>query len=143
MLLLAAPVDVNWNDLKVVAESRPEPDQRNRIIMALGPLGEHLPGVNAETLSRYYKYLTARLLFPFAAHYPEPTTSLEEVQYRCNVVELLDPAKDICDEFDGIFCKTRKGRYEINLPLIELELPEDNPNFQYIEDYWYWFWNWR
>ena len=57
--------------------------------------------------------------------------------------ELLDPAKCVCDEFDGIFCKTRKGRFEVNLPLIELEVPEDDPNFQLIEDYWYWFWNWR
>ena len=59
------------------------------------------------------------------------------------MVELLDPTKDICDEFDGIFCKTRKGKYETNLPLIELEVPDDSPNFQLIEDYWYWFWNWR
>ena len=48
-----------------------------------------------------------------------------------------------CDEFDGIFCKTRKGKYEVNLPLTELNVPDDSPNFQFIEDYWYWFWNWR
>ena len=115
----------------------------DRIIEALGALGEHLPNVDEETLSRYYNYLSARLSFPFTAHYPEPTTSLEEVQYRCTVLELLDPTKDICDDFDGIFCKTRKGKYEINLPLIELEVPDDSPNLQFIEDYWYWFWNWR
>ena len=39
--------------------------------------------------------------------------------------------------------KTNKGKYEINLPLIELEVPDDSPNFQFVEDYWYWFWNWR
>ena len=49
----------------------------------------------------------------------------------------------ICDEFGGIFCKTRKGDCDINLPLIELEIPQNSPNFQFIEDYWYWFWNWR
>ena len=143
MLLLATIADVNWNDLKVVTEPCPEPDQRERILEALWPLGEHLPSVDQETLSRYYKYLTVRLSFPFAATYPEPKTLLEEVQHRCTVVELLDPAKDICDEFDGILCKTRKGKYEITLPLIELEIPQDSPNFQFIEDYWYWFWNWR
>jgi hypothetical protein len=83
------------------------------------------------------------LLFPFTATYPEPKTLLEEVEHRCTVVELLDPAKGICDEFDGIFCKTRKGKYGVNLPLTELRVPDDNPNFQFIEDYWYWFWNWR
>ena len=56
----------------------------------------------------------------------------EKTQFRCTVLELLDPSKYICDEFDGIFCKTRKGNFEVNLPLIELEIPEDSPNFQLI-----------
>jgi hypothetical protein len=143
MLLLAITADARWNGLKVVSESYPKSDQKDRIIEALGPLGEHLPSVDEETLSSYYKYLTARLSFPFTAHYPEPTTLLEERQHRCTVVELLDPAHDICDEFDGILCKTSKGKYEINLPLVELKIPQDSPNFQLIEDYWFWFWNWR
>ncbi len=143
-MLLATVADAHyWNGLEVVAESCPQLNQRDRIIEALGPLEGHFPGVDEETLARYYKYLSARLSFPFAAHYPEPRSSLEEVQHRCTVVELLDPVNDICDEFDGIFCKTRKGKYEVNLPLTELEIPEDSPNFQLIEDYWYWFWNWR
>ena len=143
MYLLATIADANWNGVKVVTESCPEPNQRDRILEALGPLGKRLPSVDEETLSRYYKYLTARLSLPFPAHYPKPTTSHEEEEHRCTVVGLLDPAKDICDEFDGIFCKTRKGKYEVNLPLIELEVADDSPNFQFIEDYWYWFWNWR
>ena len=81
--------------------------------------------------------------FPFLAHYPKPATSQEGNEFRCTVLELLDPAKHLGDGFDGIFCKTRRGKYEINLPLIELEVPEDSPDFQLIEDYWYWFWNWR
>ena len=141
--MLATVTNVHGKCLEVVAESSARHDQMDRIIEALGVLGEHLPNVDEETLSRYYNYLSARLSFPFTAHYPEPTTSLEEVQYRCTVLELLDPTKDIYDEFDGIFCKTRKGKYEINLPLIDLYLPEDSFSFQLIDDYWYWFWNWR
>ena len=140
--MLATVADTHWNRL-AVAESCPEHDRRDRIVEALGPLGKHSPSVDEETLSRYYKYLSARMLFPFAAHYPEPRSSLEEAQYRCTGLELLDPTNDIYDDFDGIFCKTRKGKYEINLPLIELEIPQDSPNFQLIEDYWFWFWNWR
>ena len=104
------------------------PDRRSRILAALGPLGEHFPGVDEETLSRYYGHLAAKLSFPFAAWYPQPTSPLEEKQYRCSVLKLLDPGHGMCDEFDGVFCKTRKGRYEINLPLVELELPENGPN---------------
>ena len=144
MTLLLATIAVNHrNSVRAVSELCPESSQKERILAALGLLDDHLPSVDQETLLRYYKYLTARLSFPFTAYYPAPTTSLEEVEYRCAVVELLDPATDICDEIDGIFCKTRKGKYEINLPLIELEVLDDSPNFQFIEDYWYWFWNWR
>ena len=142
-MLLATVAEAHWNHVEVVAKSYRQPNQRDRIIEALGPLGEHFPGVDEETLSRYYTYLTARLSFPFTAYYPEPTTTLEEVRHRCVVVELLDPTQYLGDEFGGIFCKTRKGSYENNLPLIELEIPQDSPNFQFIEDYWYWFWNWR
>ncbi len=143
MNLLAAIADVPWHGLEVVAESRAEHDRRERILEALWPLGELSPSVDEETLSRYYRYLTARLSFPFTATYPEPRSALEKRQHRCTVRELLDPANDVWDEFDGIFCKTRKGKYEINLPLVELTVSDDSPNFQLIEDYWYWFWNWR
>jgi hypothetical protein len=142
-MLLTTIADARWDGLTVVAEQCPEHDRRDRIVVALGPLSEHSPNVDEETLFRYYKYLSARLSFPFSAHYPEPRSSLEEVQHRCIVLELLDPTNDIYDDFDGIFCKTRKGKYEINLPLIELEVPNDSPNSQFIEDYWFWFWNWR
>ena len=50
-----------------------------------------------------------RDVIPVHRSLSEPTTSLEEVQYRCTVLELLDPTKDIWDDFDGIYCKTRKG----------------------------------
>ncbi len=143
MSLLVTVSDAHWNGMAVVAEPCSERDQRDRIIEALGPLDGRLPSVDEETLSRYYKHLMARMSLPFRATYPAPRTSLEEVQHRCTVMELLDPANDICDEFDGIFCKTRKGKYEINVPLIELQVPEDSLNFQLIEDYWFWFWNWR
>jgi hypothetical protein len=99
--------------------------------------------VDEETLSRYYDYLAASLSLPFAAYYPEPKNSQEVEEYQCEVLELIDPATYLGDEFDGIFCKTRKGPYELNLPLIDVHLPEDNPNFRLIEDYSYWFWNWR
>ena len=128
---------------KVVPKSYQKIDQRDRIVEALGLLGEYLPRVDEESLARYYTYLTARLSFPFTAYYPEPTIALEKVQQRCVVVELLDPVKDICDEFGGIYCKARNGKNEINLPLIELEILQVSPNFQFIEDYWYWFWNWN
>ena len=117
--------------------------QKQRILAAIGVDGDQLPLVDEETLSRYFEYLSKNLSLPFTAHYPKPKNQSEQDEFRCTVLELLDPSKFIGDQFDGIFCKTRKAGFEVNLPLIELELPESNPEFQMIEDYWYWFWNWR
>jgi hypothetical protein len=139
---LATTADVRWNGLKVVAEAQPESDQRDRIIEALGSVGQ-IPRVHEEPLSRYYKYLKKHLDFPFLAHYPKPATFQEEEEFLCTVLELLHPAKHLGDWCDGIFCKTRRGKYQLNLPLIDLYLPEDSFGFQLIDDYWFWFWNWR
>ena len=132
-----------WMGPSVVTVRVSEDRQRDRIMAALGSPNHDLPKVDEKTLSRYYQYLSASLSFPFVAHYPEPRNAREQTEFRCVVVELLNPRKYLGDEFDGIFCKTRKGKYELNLPLIELELPQDDPNAQLIEDYWFWFWNWR
>ena len=134
--------DTHRNGIKVVPESCPELNRKDRISKALGSVS-HIPKVHEEPLARYYKYLTEHLCFPFMAHFPKPATSQEEEEFRCTVLELLDPTKHMGDGFDGIFSKTSKGKYEINLPLIDLYLPEDSFSFQLIDDYWYWFWNWR
>lgn len=134
--------DVPRNSVEVVPESRPGLKRRDRIIKALGSVNR-IPKVDEELLSRYYEYLTGCLGFPFLAHFPKPTTVQEQAEFRCTVLELLDPARHMGDGFDGIFCKTRKGKYEVNLPLIDLYLPDDSFGFQLIDDYWYWFWNWR
>ena len=117
--------------------------QRARILDALGLTGDRLPHVDHENLARYYEYLSANLCFPFQAWYPEPKTARHETVYECMVLELLNPSKHVGEEFDGIFCRTWKSGFEVNLPLVELEVPPENANFQVIEDHWYWFWNWR
>ena len=137
---LATTAVADWNGTTVVPQPSPELTRKDRIIKALG--AAHIPKVDEEPLSRYYKYLREHLCLPFIAHFPKPLTSTEEDEFRCTVLDLLDPAKHMGDGFDGIFCKTSKGKYEINLPLIDLYLPEDSFGFQLI-DYWFWFWNWR
>jgi hypothetical protein len=142
-MMLATLIETPWQDLKVCPEILPEKTQKDRILAALGSLGDLSPHVDAETILRYYRYLAANLAFPFTAYYPLPKTSQEEVEYRASVVELLDPRKHVGGEFDGIVCKVRKGKFEVNLPLTELNIPEDSPNFQLIEDYGRWFWCWQ
>lgn len=134
---------VTWDRAPIVAAPYRHPDQKQRIRNALGWKSERLPNVDELTLSRYYRYLSANLATPFAAHFPKPTTFEEQSAFRCTVLSLIDPAEYLGDGFDGIFCRTRKGAYDLNLPLIELHLPENSRNFELIEDYWFWFWNWR
>jgi hypothetical protein len=135
--------ETNCNSLPLPAVSSPNLDQTGRILAILGVATGGPPRVDDETLARYYAYLSANMSLRFTAYYPQPMNAQEKTQFCCSVLELLDPTQHLGDEFDGIFCKTRKGKYEINLPLNELEIPQDSPNFQLIEDYWYWFWNWR
>jgi hypothetical protein len=137
-MLLSTITETTWHRPQILVESCPAADRTERIMAVLGRTYGGLPRVDEATLTRYYTYLSANLSRPFTAHYPQPTTPAEKAEFRGVVLELLDPAQDIYDEFDGIYCKVRKGKYEINLPLIELEIPEDSPNFQLIADYCYW-----
>ena len=73
-MLLATAAVAHWNGLKVVTEPYPELNQKDRIIEALGS-GSQIPRVDEEPLSRYYKYLTEHLCFPFIAHFPKPMNS--------------------------------------------------------------------
>lgn len=141
---IATMTETNWNSLPLPAvASSPNADRIGRIQAALGPATDGSPKVNADTLARYYAYLSANMSPPFAAYYPQPRNPQEKSQFRCIVLELLDPAQHLGDEFDGIFCRIRKGTFDVNLPLIELDVPRESPDFQLIEDYCYWFWNWR
>lgn len=135
--------EANWNGLKLVTELRPGDDQRGRILAALGLADDRLAVLDDDTLQRYYGHLSESLSFPFTAHYPHPTSPGEEVLCQCTVLGLLDPSTCVGDEIDGIFCKTQKAEFEVNLPLVELEVSKDSRNFQMIEDYCHWFWTWR
>ena len=140
-MMLSTITETNWSAPPLAAI--PFRDQTERLMAALGVMTGDLPTVDERSLARYYTYLSANLTWPFTAYYPQPTSAQEETEFDGTILELLDPTKDIYDEFDGIFCKIRKGGFEVNLPLIELHVSQDSPNFQLIEDYWYWFWNWR
>ncbi len=142
-MALFTSTETDWGGLDLGTTVRPRRGQVDRIRAALGSTTDELPRVDAASHHKYYQYLCEHLSLPFAAHYPQATTPEEAEEFRCIVVELLDPEKHVGDELDGIFCKTRKGRFEVNLPLIELHVPQNSRNFQLIEDYWYWFWNWR
>jgi hypothetical protein len=126
---------------KFNAKSLSECDCAEQICMALGSGRWGLPVVDAATVRHCYRYYSQNLSLPCVAWYPAPTD--EDGGYPCTVTELIDPATGPGDKFHGIFCKVRKGKQERNLPLIELELSPDNPNYRLVERYRNCFWHWR
>jgi len=142
-MLNAATNDVPWPGPSITVQPQPDRARRQRILAVLGlPASQNLR-VNEESLACYYDYLAAHLELPFVACYPRPMTPAQAAVDRCEVIELLDPRTDICDEFDGIYCQTRKGRFLVNLPLIELTVLPPSKNLELLGDYEYWFWHWR
>jgi hypothetical protein len=142
-MLSSSIAELNWSGVHVAAVCSPTTDRSDRIRAALGSAAGGLPKVDEKSLTRYAAHLSANLSLPFTAYYPQPATAREEIEFRCEVVEVLDPSRHLGDEFDGLYCKVRKGIFEVNLPLAELYMPEESANRQLIEDFSFWFWNWR
>jgi hypothetical protein len=114
-----------------------------RIRSVLGLATGSLPAVDRRGLCKYYGYLSARLSFPFQARFagdgPPPSGSASTV----TVLALLDPREHPGDEYAGLVCRVTQDVRERELPLVDLEVDDEHPDFQLLEDYWYWVWNWR
>jgi hypothetical protein len=119
-----------------------EQESRLRFIFELerGPL----PKINAQWLRKYHAHLSSKLLFPFHARYTEDSSgAAEPIVYPVEVFGLVSPEEIQDIEETGLLCRVLKDISEDEVPLVDLELAEDHPNFQLLEDYWYWIWNWR
>ncbi len=102
--------------------------------------GRALPKVNAATMLAYYRFLSSRLTLPCKARYSsdaDGTISLVMVS------RLVDPQTIPPDHRAGLCCVAHHGSKAEILPLVDVEVEPDSPNFQFLEDYWFWLWNWR
>ena len=120
-----------------VVKSRPE--ERIRQVLGLHP-GLSLPPINRAFLLKYYQYLLSRLCFPCEARYSDET---EPNVYPVTMIGLVDPRTSPAGDLTGLGCVTHVKNKTAELPLLDIEVPEDCPNFAILEDYWYWLWNWR
>jgi hypothetical protein len=118
-------------------------DRDSRIRAAIGLERGFLPRVRIRWLRSYYEHLTSRLLLPFQARYAGDLWPPRLPGTSVTVQDLLDPGRDPIYESSGLLCKVRAGDEGAELPLVDLEVEENSPNYPFIEDYWYWFWNWR
>ena len=91
MLLLTTAV-THRNRIGFVPQPYPELNRKDRIIEALGS-GSQIPRVDEDLLSRYYKYLTEHLCFPFLAHFPKPLNSAGRGRVPLHRVGLTRPGE--------------------------------------------------
>ncbi len=115
-------------------------DQLARIQAVFGlPEDAPLPRVDRDTLRRYHRYLTQRLSMPFEALHAETRPPVRQLVRCVYVVGILDVEDHVCD---GLLCELQNANGR-GLPLAEVGVREDAPNYELIDDYAYWFINCR
>lgn len=119
--------------------SKDDQDDRIRAIFGLTS-DDPLPPANVENLRRYGRYLRSQLSFPFQARCTVETGPFKEAKYLITVVDMLDGNE--YDEEEGVLCEAEQHGESIELPLSDLEVPDNPHHRQLVEDYSYWFGNW-
>jgi hypothetical protein len=119
--------------------SKNDQDDRIRAIFGLTS-DDPLPPTNVENLRRYGSYLRRQLSFPFEGSYTAEIGPFEEAKYLITVLGILDD--DNCDEEEGVLCRAEQHGESVELPLANLEVPDNSYHRQLVEDYSYWFGNW-
>lgn len=118
-------------------------DPEGRIRVALGvAVDEPLPAVRLEELRKYYAHLTASLTFPFEGRLADPIGPHRDTSSPLRVIRLVNVDSYGPEETYGLICKGEQNGERIELPLDRIDVPEDSPNRQLLEDYSYWMRNW-
>ncbi len=117
----------------IIAQPLSMDDHNDRIRMVFGLTSDDaLPKADEQTQRHFLDYLKAHLSFPFKAEY-WPSGAIGPLRSGwLTVVGFTDPP---LDQDAGIVCEARSGEVEFQVPLAGLQVNEDDPNFQYVEDY--------
>lgn len=106
--------------------------------------GEPLPPVNEETLATFHKFIDRSLSPPLPASFPDPVNEEKEEYVQVTLTGLL-PLEDHPDlgPYFGLLSSVREDEEEITVPLAKVELKEEGPEQQLIDDYSRWYWEYR
>jgi hypothetical protein len=119
----------------------PHDDDESRIRAVFGISDNTpIPQVSQESLLVYRKHLLDSLRFPFEALHAETAPPVRRL-FRC--VAVLGFSETFSHRLQTLLCRVCNDGKEIELPLAELGVREDNPNYQLVEDFTRWYWNWR
>ena len=103
---------------------------------------DEFPKISGLTMEVMYDHLLKNVFFPFKAEYAMPTEDFRKnVIVDIDVTQLLhvDESPDLTDL--GIICTANYNEQEIKVPLAEVVIKQEDPNFHLVEDYCIWFWN--
>ncbi len=116
--------------------------QTKRLRAILDGSDDRLPRVGVETLRRFHAYLVEHLAFPFAAKLSSPIGPHRDTESPLSVIRLLDPVREYApEEMYGLISKAEQNGERIELPLDRIDVAEDSPQKQLLEDYRHWLWN--
>ena len=116
--------------------STDDPEDRIRMVFGLAA-DDGLPKTDGQTQRHFFDYLKAHLSFPFKADYWTASALGPSKSRKVAVLGFADPP---LDRKEGIVCEARREKDEFQVPLAGLQVEEDDPNSQYVEDYTCWLW---
>ena len=98
-----------------------------------------LPHVTDTTLEMYFNYLKTNLVFPFEGTYHQEVGPFSMKEIHVKIAKLSKHYDDFC----GLICEAKEGRKKLYIPMAELNVSQNNPNFNLVDDYTNWFWNYK
>ena len=119
--------------------SMDDPDDRIRMVFGLTS-DDRLPKADTQTQQQFFDHLKVHLSFPFKADY-WPASAIGPS--KSGTVVVLGFADRPLGREEGVVCEARRGKHEFQVPLCGLQVKEDDPNHQQVEDYTYWLWRLR
>jgi hypothetical protein len=126
----------------MTSPSQEEDDPSGRLRVILGSTAKRLPRVGLETLRKFHDHLVEHLPFPFDARLSAPIGPHRDTQSPLKVIRLMDPVREYApEEMYGLICKAEQKGEKIELPLDRIDVEEDSPLYQLLEDYRLWLWN--
>jgi hypothetical protein len=90
------------------------------------------------SLAKYHAHLREHLHFPFQAIYAETTFPVRHLVRYVSVLGLLPV---VGSASRGIHCRVEGLPHARSLPLVDIGMPDEHPNYQILDDYAYWFLN--
>lgn len=124
-----------------IQRKRKPTSQTTRLRAILGGDEVRLPRVGVETLRQFHRYLVEHLPFPFAAKLSSPIGPHQDTETPLHVIRLMDPVQEYApEEMHGLICKAEQNGHRIELPLDRIDVKDDSPLYQLLEDYRHWLW---